>query len=262
MTTESSSYDEVPHGNLAFPHSPGPVGDDRAHVRLVLSGRRAGRVLELGCASGGISSRWRSICRTATSWASICQKARRRGACHDARAGHAQHSHHPRSILDIDERWGRFDYIICHGVFSWVEPHVQDAILRIAADNLVRTASPTSATTPIPAGTCARWCGTAMRYHAGRFDGPQEQIDQARAPAEFSRLRLGSVRSAASFLSRDRRLNSDRLVLAHEHLERTNSPITFTSSSSGPNGRACSTSARPTSPTCLVRVRRSCGRHA
>ena len=26
------------------------------------------------------------------------------------------------SILDVDSGWGEFDYIICHGVFSWVEP--------------------------------------------------------------------------------------------------------------------------------------------
>jgi cyclopropane fatty-acyl-phospholipid synthase-like methyltransferase len=34
------------------------------------------------------------------------------------------------SILDIDESWGLFDYVICHGVFSW---HVRARMGRFAA---------------------------------------------------------------------------------------------------------------------------------
>jgi chemotaxis methyl-accepting protein methylase len=40
------------------------------------------------------------------------------------------------SIVDIDDTWGEFDYIICHGVFSWVERTVQEKILAIASRNL------------------------------------------------------------------------------------------------------------------------------
>ena len=40
------------------------------------------------------------------------------------------------SLTDIDASFGKFDYIICHGVFSWVPPEVRDAILRICRENL------------------------------------------------------------------------------------------------------------------------------
>ncbi|WZB65611.1 class I SAM-dependent methyltransferase [Achromobacter xylosoxidans] len=40
------------------------------------------------------------------------------------------------SITDIDDSLGKFDYIICHGVFSWVPPVVREAILRVCRDNL------------------------------------------------------------------------------------------------------------------------------
>ncbi len=43
---------------------------------------------------------------------------------------------HSRSILDIDPSLGQFDYIICHGVYSWVEPEVQEKILAICKHNL------------------------------------------------------------------------------------------------------------------------------
>ena len=35
------------------------------------------------------------------------------------------------SITDIDDDFGLYDYIICHGVYSWVPADVQEAILRV-----------------------------------------------------------------------------------------------------------------------------------
>ena len=46
-------------------------------------------------------------------------------------------------IADIDASFGKFDYIICHGVYSWVPSAVQEAILRVCSENLARTAWPT-----------------------------------------------------------------------------------------------------------------------
>ena len=40
------------------------------------------------------------------------------------------------SILDVDASFGAFDYIVCHGVFSWVQPHVQEKILEICRERL------------------------------------------------------------------------------------------------------------------------------
>ena len=46
-------------------------------------------------------------------------------------------------ITTIDETFGKFDYIIAHGVFSWVPKDVQDKILEICRAISRRTASPT-----------------------------------------------------------------------------------------------------------------------
>src|SRR5262249_29794315 len=42
-----------------------------------------------------------------------------------------------QNILDVAPEDGRFDYIICHGIFSWVTRPVQDKILQICRQNLV-----------------------------------------------------------------------------------------------------------------------------
>lgn len=41
-----------------------------------------------------------------------------------------------KNILDYDNSYGKFDYIICHGVFSWVPKIVQDKILDIIRESL------------------------------------------------------------------------------------------------------------------------------
>lgn len=36
----------------------------------------------------------------------------------------------------VTRRWGKFDYIVAHGVYAWVPPEIQDHILRIVSQNL------------------------------------------------------------------------------------------------------------------------------
>src|SRR5437773_1594361 len=40
------------------------------------------------------------------------------------------------SISEITDDFGQFDYILCHGVFSWVAVEVRDSILRTCQRNL------------------------------------------------------------------------------------------------------------------------------
>ena len=41
-----------------------------------------------------------------------------------------------KNILDVNEDLGKFDYIIVHGVFSWVPEDVKDKIIKICNENL------------------------------------------------------------------------------------------------------------------------------
>jgi len=41
-----------------------------------------------------------------------------------------------KNILDVNEDFGKFDYIIVHGVFSWVPENVKDKIIKICNENL------------------------------------------------------------------------------------------------------------------------------
>jgi methyltransferase-like protein/SAM-dependent methyltransferase len=133
------------------------------------------------------------------------------------------------SILDIDECWGQFDYIICHGVFSWVEPHVQDAILRIAADHLVENGISYISYNTYPGWHSREMVRDMMRYHAGPFDDPRERIEQARALLDFLASAVEPAEPYGQLLRREieRLSRTTDSYLYHEHLEPTNTPSYF-----------------------------------
>jgi len=95
------------------------------------------RVLELGCASGvnllGMAH-FMPEAKFVGVDLSIVQinEAQRRAK----ELGADNVTYHHMSITDIEPEFGQFDYIICHGVFSWVPPEVQKAIMRICNANM------------------------------------------------------------------------------------------------------------------------------
>ncbi|MFC0308750.1 methyltransferase regulatory domain-containing protein [Gallibacterium trehalosifermentans] len=46
-----------------------------------------------------------------------------------------------KNVMDFDHSFGKFDYIICHGVFSWVSEIVQDKILDVIHHHLAENGS-------------------------------------------------------------------------------------------------------------------------
>ncbi len=83
----------------------------------------------------------------------------------------------------LDQPPATFDYIVCHGVFSWVPAEVQDKILAICRHHLT------------PAGiayvSCNTYPGWHMRglirdimcYHAKQFAEPRARVRHASATA-------------------------------------------------------------------------------
>lgn len=138
MPPTLDSYDDLPYESL-------PLADThpdylRAIARLYgveAASAQSCRVLELGCAGGGnlLPLAWyfpNSQC-TGVELA--------RGHVDEANAlitalglNNAQVLH--RSITDPTDDLGEFDYIIAHGVFSWVPRSVQDRLLEICGKHL------------------------------------------------------------------------------------------------------------------------------
>lgn len=126
-----ASYDELPYDSLPLPETQPDViaAMARLHGFDAPDPTRA-RILELGCAQGGnlIPLAWRwPDCECVGIELSRVQAAA--GADFVARLGlpNVRILHGDLAALPAD--LGEFDYIIAHGVYSWVAPDVQHALL-------------------------------------------------------------------------------------------------------------------------------------
>lgn len=63
-------------------------------------------------------------------------------------------------IMNVDASFGQFDYIIAHGVYSWVPPAVREKMMTIFKHNLAPRGSATSATTRTHSRIFATWSAT------------------------------------------------------------------------------------------------------
>src|SRR5262245_31918292 len=185
--TTGNSYDEVPYDSYPYPQThpsrlatvatlfgmnPPPVGNCR--------------VLELGCAGGGNiipmaeglpESEFVGIDLSGRQIADAQQIARTLGLS-NITLRHA-------SILDVDESYGPFDYVICHGVFSWVPDVVREKILDICAKHLTPQGVAYVSYNTYPGWHMRGMIRDMMRFHALRFADARAQVKQARALLDF-----------------------------------------------------------------------------
>jgi len=133
-------------------------------------------------------------------------------------------------ILELDHNIGHFDYIICHGVYSWAPPAVQTKILEIFAQNLAPSGVAYVSYNTYPGWQARGMARDLMSYHAGQFTGPQAQVQEGRKLLDF----LGQATSVSDSayhrtlkeLSEWMRGQTDPYVY-HEYLEDVNRPVYF-----------------------------------
>jgi methyltransferase-like protein/SAM-dependent methyltransferase len=228
---DSTSYDEVPYESSSFPQT----HPDRLATLARLFGLDPApvhrcRVLELGCAMGanlipmafhlpgsefvGVDASGRQVTEALAAVAEL--------GLSNVRIEHAD-------ILDVDRDWGTFDYVICHGVYSWVPEAVQERILSIASENLAPHGVAFVSYNTYPGWHMREMVRHMMRYHAEQFDETSQRIEQARALLDF----LGDSVDASSYygamLQAELALigNVRDSYLFHEHLEEVNAPLYF-----------------------------------
>jgi SAM-dependent methyltransferase len=83
-------------------------------------------------------------------------------------------------ICDVDDRWGAFDYVLCHDVFSWVAPMVRQKILSVEKRNLAPRGVGYLFYDALPGWRLHGLARDMMRYHAAGLSDPRQAVDQAR----------------------------------------------------------------------------------
>lgn len=89
------------------------------------------------------------------------------------------------NLMDVGRDFGQFDFIIAHGLYSWVPPAVRDKLLAICHDNLAANGVAYVSYNAYPGSHFRDLVREMMRYHVSEFTAPQQQVEQARALIRF-----------------------------------------------------------------------------
>jgi len=133
-------------------------------------------------------------------------------------------------VMDIDDSFGQFDYIIAHGIFSWVPNATREKILEICNRCLAPKGVAYVSYNTLPGFRTRATIRDLMRYHALQFPEPDKRVAQARAVVDLLARGVPDEHSAYATLMRSEadllRRAPDYYVL-YEHLADVNEPIYF-----------------------------------
>ena len=86
-----------------------------------------------------------------------------------------------QDLATLTDDPGTFDYIIAHGVYSWVPAPVRDALLALAARRLARNGALFVSYNVYPGCHVREAAWQILHYHVDRIADPRGQLDAARA---------------------------------------------------------------------------------
>lgn len=131
-------------------------------------------------------------------------------------------------ILEIDGTIGLIDFVVCHGVFSWVSRDVQEAILTLCERNLSDDGVAVVSYNVLPGWHVKGLIRKMMLDRVRASDAPVEQVRQARSILERLGRDLTNRRDPYSRLLTDRvamAAGGSDTYLFHDYLEEVNEPI-------------------------------------
>jgi len=227
MTDTVTSYDQVPYSFYSFPET----HPRRLHAVAHLLGLEAPapakcRVLELGCAVGGnIVPMAYSLPEAQFTGIDLVASQIDTAQRFAAASGVKNLELRATSITDVTPQWGQFDYIIAHGVLSWIPHEVAEKVLQICAEQLTPKGVAYISFNTYPGWHVRMWARDAMRFHAEQFAEP---IQKAVAGRDFITA-LAQAPFTATLLKGEVQYLQGRSesYILHEYLESMNQPFYF-----------------------------------
>ena len=168
-------------------------------------------------------------------------------------------------IMDITSDFGAFDYVIAHGVYSWVPHVVREKMLSVFKNNLAPHEVAYVSYNAHPGSHLRDLARSMMLYHVRSIDAPEEKVRQARALMEFLVAATPDNNLYGLILrsQRDRIGKMTDEYLYHDDLERSARPFFCTKSSKRRRARVCSTCAtRPSRALSCAIIRNGCKKNS
>ncbi len=231
-----SSYDELPYPAMVFPQS----HPNRLATVAALHGMdpappplEACRVLELGCATGGnLIPMALEMPGAHLLGIELSAAQAEAGQAAIASLGLTNARIEQGDILSLAGDLGQFDYIVAHGVYSWVPEPVRDALLAACRKHLAPNGVAYLSYNTLPGWRLQTAVRDLLLFHAGDIEDGQARISQSMAIIDFMCRSVPDLikpyRSLFENLARRLDTPADRAArLFHDLIADVNEPVYF-----------------------------------
>ncbi|MDQ6701277.1 MAG: class I SAM-dependent methyltransferase [Acidobacteriota bacterium] len=226
------SYDVIPYPGSPFAQT----HPSRLATLATLFGMRPApvercRVLELGCTDGGnLLPMALTLPASEFVGVDLSGRAVARGQDVARQLGVRNIELRACDVRQVEKTWGEFDYIIAHGLYSWVPERVREHLLKISKENLAQNGVAYISYNAHPGGHLRKMIREMMLYHARGVPEPAERIRRATALLDFlAKAAPPTVDEYRALLSTelDQILARDPSVMFHDELAEIYEPLFF-----------------------------------
>lgn len=228
----TNAYDQTPYPRLAYGFS----HPDRLATLATLHGlepppiERA-RVLEVGCARGtNIVPMAYALPEATFVGIDLSERqiadARQFAAALDLKNIRLEQI----DLANLDGSFGTFDYIIAHGVYSWVPEVARQALMELCGRRLVENGIALVSFNAYPGCHLRQMVRAMGQFHTRAFDEPRQRVEQMNA---LMQLLVRFAPDDGSAYKRILRAEADRIgrlseeLVLHDVLEDANYPVYF-----------------------------------
>jgi len=181
------AYDNVPYKSSALPQThPSRIGAMAALFGMLPRPIDNCRILELGCGDGSnLIPMAYALHKSECIGVDLAEKAISEGnkIINDLGLSNIDLRH--MNILDINSELGLFDYIIVHGIFSWVPHQVQEKIFSICKNNLAPRGVAYLSYNTYPGCHLRDMIRNIMQFHSSHFSEPKQMVAQGYSILKF-----------------------------------------------------------------------------
>lgn len=136
---------------------------------------------------------------------------------------------HAGSVIEIGADFGQFDYIIAHGLYSWVPAPVREKVLAICQANLAPQGVAYVSYSANPGGHFKSMIREMMQFHTQGFADAREQVQQAIALIKFLAESQTKAEAYRKFLQEELEilLPRDPTNIFHDELSKDHTSFLF-----------------------------------
>ena len=225
------SYDETPYVHAPMMRShPGRLAAQAVWRGLAAPDASRARVLEIGCASGG----------NILPMAATLPDARFLGVdLSPVQIAHGEARRRSYGLQNVElradsfealgEADGAFDYIVCHGVFSWIPEPLRESLLNIVRERLAPEGVAMISFNVLPGWRLFQIARDSMMLNARLIDDPAKRPQATRELFETLAAQSANTHTYGKFWRDEARhmAAAGDAYLTHEIFEESNAPATF-----------------------------------